>query len=558
MKRVLVLGLLALPVEAQQNLRPAALNERAAPGELLPWVGSGRRVARFQKTISSLVTTTVDVAYLAAADMYFATWTADSQSGIYVAGRTLGPNGAPAGGIRGFTNFTTGPYYAYEAHTASIEGARSFAVVMIGGLFFNSDGWMTVVDEFGNFSPPVIVANPSAGVGSIDVGGGAMATDDDFLVAFSSVNITVVQVDTDTLSIVKRLFLTSPPSGSFDGWVAITPSGASTGRYLVTWIRSTNVLGDVWGAVIDRDLNVLAAPFPIATDAANEVDPDVDGDGTNWIVAFERTGPMGDPDIICRGVSYVPSTGGVQLSPEHVVEGDAGQAERDPSVAWLGESFLIGYTEVVGGNLDVFVESIDSFDCSSCQGKYSVLGGIVDSTKTNDEAVKIAGQRSAGSPGSQALVTWISTERALFSESSAGTRVFQADDGAVREMGGKSPNGGSLTSTCTRASNANVALRLQDAAPGAVAHLMLGTSPRGVRFAGGTLVPDPLLTWTTRTDAFGRATLSLAVPAQLSFAGQEFLAQWVIRTPRASAARPTRSAHRTGLSFSNAIEITLE
>ena len=390
--------------------------------------------------------TVIDVAYLAAADTYYAAWNEQdaSEAGSTIHGRPLASNGAPVASIRSFINLTSGPFFAFKAHVASIEAARSFAVVMIGGLFYNADGWMTVVDEFGSFPRAVRFASPVNGVISVDVGGEATTTADDFLIAYSTLAIHLAQVDAGTVAVVRRLDLSAPPPGSLDGSVAITPSGASTGRYLVTWRRSTAQIGDIWGAVIDRNLNTLVAPFPITDDAMDDDDPDVDGDGTNWVVVFERRGVRGDTDIVYRGVSYVPGTGGVRLSAEQVVEGDAEQIEQDPTVAWMGESFLVGYTEIDGGNADVFVESIDPFERSRPQERYSVLeDASPDTNATQEQGVKIASQSSAGFSGSQALVTWISIgghgpTGSSFLNAAAGTRVFQADAGVVRQIGARS------------------------------------------------------------------------------------------------------------------------
>ena len=113
-------------------------------------------------------------------------------------------------------------------------------------------------------------------------------------------------------------------------------------------------LHDLQQPVVDRDLNVLIAPFPITTtdDAYN---PDVDGDGTNWLVAYSRNG-----DIHCQSVAYDQGSGLVSVSSSTVVAGTA-KVEQYATVAFMGESYLIGYRLLFGGS-DYAGYSYFSFD----------------------------------------------------------------------------------------------------------------------------------------------------------------------------------------------------
>jgi hypothetical protein len=499
----------------------------------------------------------VDVAYLPGADLYCATWVEHNdspESGRTTAARLVASDGTPTGSKL----FPHGALvYSDRPKVAAVAGVRRFAVAAIGGLEVSEAPRVSAIDEFGNvYEPPSLFVGPDSE--SIDLGGEATAIADDFLLAYSDyASISLVQIDVLTLEIVATLALTP---ASNDRAVAISKTGGLPGRYLVVWRRGTGSAGDVFGAIVSRDLDVLVPPFAIAATSAQEDAPEVDGDGTHWAVAFERVNASGDGDIVCRGVSYDAQNGTVTLGAERTIEGDVGQEEREPTVAWMGESYLVGFIEQFSGSdWDVFVRSVDSITCANCEGESVVFNPV-----TNEEAVALASQRAAGDPGDEALITWVTRTSqtspqygAPFVVGNVQDRLFRADDGVVVDLGGGCGAGGVASATCaSSAETARFGLRLEAAAPSTRAFLALGVAPLGVGCGPCRSIADPFRLIVARTDASGAASVSLPLPPSVSLPGTKFLAQWLVDAPNGCSALDAKPGFVH--SVSNALEITVQ
>jgi hypothetical protein len=300
--------------------------------------------------------------------------------------------------------------------------------------------------------------------------------------------------------------------------------------------------------------------FPIAAAGSDEDLPDVDGDGTHWMVAWQRTNATGDHDIVCRTVVYDPVSGTAALGAERVVEGDAGQDELEPAVAWMGESYLIGFVEqFAGADWDVFVRSVESIACQDCEGE-----SLVFNPSTTEDAVAVASQRSGGADDDEALVAWITTTDepstqygSPYLEAFAEQRLFRADDGQVVDLGGGCGAGGSASATCASTKErARFGLRLEGAAPGARAFLALGIAPLGGGCGPCRLATDPFALLPLRTDGVGAASISLPLPPSVSLPGTKFMAQWLVDAPNGCSALDAKAAFL--YSLSNALEITAQ
>ena len=486
----------------------------------------------------------IDVAWLPGANVYYAVWTHDFAEPAAF-GQLLTSSGAAVGTSHRYTHGSiAGPGYSFSARVASVVGAQSFAVVMLGAVFCCSDIFMSSVDQNGVAShPPIrIVSFPGSpgGASSLDVAGDTSALHDDALMAWTGSALELAQVDLPTRTVVKRITL---KSGTSNNEVALPTSGGAAGRYLVTWRGPSTFAGDVLGAVVDRDLNVLVPPFPIAESAPIEGHPAVDGDGTRWVVAFARGG-----EIVCRGVTYDPASATVELSAERVLESGP-EATRDAAVAWMGDSYAVAYAEQFGGeDWDIYLRSIESFECLDCEGDL-----LVFKPSTTDEVPAIASRRSAGGTGAQALVAWITSELEPpnFKAATAQQRLFRADDGQFVDLGGACGASGTTLVTCAHSGVATppVGFRIEGAAPLRPAALFLGVSRLDLPCDSCVLVPDPIDAVLAPTDADGNAQVRFQVPAALNLAGFEFLAQWAVAAP--SPCSPS-------LSLGTAYEVTIE
>lgn len=470
-----------------------------------------------------------DVAYNEAIERYFVVWEdtfSIKTDGVF--GRYVRPNGTFPG-----SRFNIAPsgfifIYAEEPRVAGVVGGNSdFAVVSLGG----SAGHYPLFNAIANgrTSTSAAIAGLSDFHSSADVGGEATTADDDVIVVSHNQTQQAIQayeVDVDTQTVARHLNLAT---GAGLGRVAIPASGGQIGRYLVTW----NNNGDIYGAIVDRDLQVLVSEFAIAQSAAVEANAEVDGDGTNWVVAYEQQGGAGDNDIVCRGITY--ARGSAFVGPPVVVEGDPGQEEKDASVRWTGESYVIGFAEQYSGqDWDLYVKSVEFLGCLPCEGEFpwATRGAL-------EQDLRIA----AGPGRDGGLTVW---ER----NNKIRGKLFSTDDGTVVDLGGGCGQAGTASATCATVGAPAFGMRTQSAAPRASGWLLLGVNHLNFACGPCTVVPDPIVALLTATDALGQAEVSFQLSSNPSQRGLSLAAQWMLVTP--GGCSPMQ------LSLSNAIQVTIE
>jgi hypothetical protein len=484
-----------------------------------------------------------DAAYNATIDRYLVTW---CQTGtlyptvrtrlLTSAGSTTGSTGTiPVGG---FFQEATAPSVAPVQ-----TGLAMFVVVTIGGTGFARYTLASAVGATGAVLATREVAGFLDDHTSADVGGEVTAADDDVLIVFHNATqqkIELAEFNAATMTTLQRIDLASGPGL---GRPSISKTGGQPDRYLVVWEQTTGGNTDLYGAVVGRDLQVLASAFPIAQTAADEDDPDVDGDGTDWQVVYERESSenSGDNDILCRNVTFDPRSSSVyQGAAAVVIEGSSAVEERDPAVVRSGESCAVGYSRHFGGiDFDLFVESREVFQCLLCEGEFPWA------TTANTLEGEIA--LASGPLDDGGLIVW---RAATATSSRILASVFVADDGTVRLLGGGCGPGGTNAITCAKVGVPSFGLRVQHAAPQSAGWLVLGLV--GVAFNCGpcALVPNPTVVAPVTTDSNGNSQLTFALPANPSLRGTKLLSQWL--TVAAGG------CSTFGLAFSDAIEITIE
>ncbi len=327
---------------------------------------------------------------------------------------------------------------------------------------------------------------------------------------------------------------TAPFSPGNGGFPAISRSGGGRGRYLVSWSNR----GNIFGAIVDSQPVVLVPQFLIADSGLSETCPSVDGDGTNWVVAYESRLSSSNTDIHCRGVTYDPRSGTAYLTPQHTVVANDARRELGPSVAWMGDSYLIGYRdETRTPNYDVHVVSLESFDCDRCEGLFAVETSSAVATK-----VRIASQR-AGGGGDEALIVWSEQGGSILA------RRFRAQDGLVADLGGGCGSGGQASATCARRAS-TFGLRVQHAAPVSPTWLVVGFGRVNFPCGPCTLVPNPLALLATITDAHGDASTKFALGDNPSLLGLKLVTQWIVAG--------THGPCGAGLHLSNALEVEIQ
>jgi hypothetical protein len=325
---------------------------------------------------------------------------------------------------------------------------------------------------------------------------------------------------------------------------AIAPDGGADGRYLIAWQKIQAVPAGLETFIVDRFLNTLAHPVVPLTGFSHDV-PAIAGDGRHWLCAYsKRPTSTALRDVACVWVTYGPAAGQSYLSGEIVVAG-GGNEETQPAVAWLANSALIAYTN--RGALGDFaqVRTLDWFSCVPCEPLQNVA-----SVPASGDMIDLAVSASLD----DALLVFES--RDAVSHLGLRAQGFAGLAGSAKTLAPGCGQGGTAYTSCARAGHAGFALRLEHAAPGRPAFLMLQraapTNPSGL-FCGAPclLYIDPfrdLVVPVGNTDAFGNAAVQVAVPTPVVPVG--FVLQWAVLPTSGAICTPFAADFSSAVRFS--------
>ncbi len=500
---------------------PAAFVDRAAlPLELDPLVGAVFAPA------TGFDEEDPDVAYDLTNDVYLVVWErefAGPSTGIRC--QLVSGAGALVGGL---TLVRSSAFNGTDPRVANVNLRDSFAVVWNEG----GDILGASVTAGGSVSSAVTVAGSADFEFGCDVGGETTTFDDDALVVWWNLTTSEIEAAQFTIPAAGAPFVfgqTTISTGFTDSWPAIAKGGGPTGTFLIVWNREFSETA-VRGAVVDRNLVFLDSFVAITSSGGNDEDlPDVDGNGRNWVVAFETevTPGSGDNDVGCVGVTYQPSLGFGYLSgPQVIIEGGFNDDERNVSVAYMGHSVLVGYTdEVASPNYDAYVKSVDPFTCADCEGEFALA-----ITARDADFVAMAAESSAGGSNDRALIVWEETDTATGDGDLSAVR-FRSDDGIFVDLGFGCGTGGAATSTCAVIGNSGFSMRIQHANTNVPAWAVLSATRADIPCGSCTIVPDPFTGFVFgggNTDFNGDASAGLPIPFNSSLVGRVFYFQWFV------------------------------
>lgn len=256
------------------------------------------------------------------------------------------------------------------------------------------------------------------------------------------------------------------------------------------------------------------------------VRPDVDGDGNDFMVVWERRSALADGDIWCamfgwNGVGIVLA-GNVDAP----VAATAGVDERDPVVVHAGAKYVTAWTKVVG-----FLDSVIAgralalTGCQSCGAEF-----IAPPARSSEQAAALASERSGGVlDGTITMIGYESTGPAPgFSGDICGALFSNFGGGsAVPVASGCGPTVDLVTLSLPSIGNPAFGFRVTHAQPGALfTGLSIGFG--GSALSCGTcsiLLPDVL---TPVAMAGGNGQIPLALPCQASLMGAVFETQALV------------------------------
>ena len=481
-----------------------------------------------------------DVAYDAATNIYciaFEFPASATSSAAYIMRQDAATGAMLGGTLLGNPGF--------NPSVASVRQAGRFLVVWQGGSSGAGDILCRAVrPSDGALSNTVTIAGTSADERTPDVGGDAFANGDlEALVVWEEAGAGIlgtqvtVPINTGDPSVVGSPISLDPQPGSQTP--AISKSGgfdpSNGGRYVVAWetvISGTELIGYVG---IDKDMNVLTATM-FAASGFPLTNPDVDGDGTEFLIVFEsrENGIATSSDIWCQPAAFC--TNGTALCggiAEALVD-QANDDERQPAVACLGSMFVVAWSDSNAGSTTDYRIGLSNVVRNSCElCNQQVLTG--NGTGWLSSFPALCAMRSNGDDTDEAFLTWESRENSTGNSLLRSHRYRPFNGGTVSPLAvvlGCGTGGNAGAEGPFAVGNPDFALTLRNAdplAPGAI--LMFDTSGAAPSSCGSCSVLTPQIFSTLYPVANGEADVPLPIPCNAGLLGFTMDVQWAVVTP---------------------------
>ena len=388
----------------------------------------------------------------------------------------------------------------------------------------------------GLISPVKIITSSGSGH---DVGGNADAVDDTALFAWSSSGgVTTARVRIQT-NLTPALILggtstldATPAAGD----VSVSASGGASGRWCVAWNRLYSSLfgssQDIYAACVSN-LGILAPAERVATSSTDETEPDIDGDGSEFWLAYEYDDGSGDLQIRAKKLTY--SSGDLVPGPS-VTHGSPGLDERDPAVGWTGEAMFLAW--------------VDDLQ-QAWSATYRVEGCLPCESATMFDT--FAADPAVASPfhafATPDLDLWAVTEATLTTLLTLTSWTVPV--GIVTDLGGGCGTAGAADVDCAYEGNSLFTHRLSSAPPGSAAYLLVDVAPGSSSIPCGpcSLLVDPgsSLIAVATVDASGDAVVPMPIPSTF-MAGVQVVEQWAVAGASCS----------WGVDLSNALQVTVQ
>lgn len=494
---------------------PARFVESATlPLTIDPLIGSTRNIMA-----SASADAQPDIAFNRSASRYLVVWTRTfSLLSAEIRGRMLDENADLTG--PSIVNVSTGGVVNQNPKVAAIESTDSFVVAWEHSALVGTaaDVWargVRATDGRLTINTQRLTTSSSIDDAEIDVGG-ETGTDDEALVVWRSqgnligaqVNINPTSNACNVLGLRTVLDLSddlSNPSIS-------TRNDRSDHRLLAYERQRLSKSVDV--QLVNSSLVPVGFPLIVRSQSGVDcLDPDVDGDGLDWVVAYEieEAPGRGSFDIECRPYSLDQTTTRLFAAAlPQLVEGGSNDDEYDPAVAWGENTALIGYADADTASVStIFLSTFDPYSCAACEPRQAAFAF--------DGAGHLAlawGPSSSGL-GTDSLAVW---EHSGSNGNIAG-RLWSADHGrSFERIDGCGTTTTRIVAGCPRAGNP--AFRIEARGLPANQPVFLLASPTSFRRAldncgGCVLLPypfDSLIVGGT-SDARGRHAVSAPLPA---------------------------------------------
>jgi hypothetical protein len=346
-----------------------------------------------------------------------------------------------------------------------------------------------------------------------------------------------------------------PGTDSLSGNGDISRSGGAAGRYLVTWTQEIAGVTRLRGRVYTAAATAFTGTVDLSSTPNDILAPRNDGDGVHWLVAYERRENTGtDRDVYAQmvtlnGADFGPYGGAIGI------ELDSNDNETEPSVAFLGSSFLVAWRDEDGApKTDLGYKLLDSYTGGTIEAEATVDGGTA-----SFEGPAVASLHSGRAPLSEptdapALMAWPVVSNGGTGTGNVWAQTFASSAGNVTVLGGGCLGGTAATGT-PAVGNDDFTLHYHPP-------LFLG-SPTTFLLVGAVQTSIPCGSCVIGVDPFsaavipvavgtlGNVSLPLPIPDDVTLVGAEFLVQWA-NTSLLSTSCPTY-----GVNFSDLLEVRI-
>jgi hypothetical protein len=498
-----------------------------------------------------------DVAYDRTWDNYLVVFErVVSASDVRICARRVSGAGTAVGG----TIFLSSTDVASHPRVANVDASSRFAVVWseeTSGFFgFGRVRLQSVDPSFGFPGTVVTVATDVSGdLHSPDVAGQGPATLD------AAALVTWVRADEG----IQTARVLVPPSASptvqGETTVAFHPVLGSVAapalsrttlleNQLLLVYQLNGLLGtDVRAMLLDHAGQVVFPPITVSTSDKTEIEPEVDGDGRNFVVAWsvEKETTTLYNDVRAARV-YVTSSGLVAESSV-LLDPAPFATQRNPRVAYgLGKAF-VAYAYNLAGMVPR-AAGVDPFTLGVCEDPFSLT--VPQSIDAADLA--IASVSSGGV---------VSDDRALLAYSAStllgGPNVYgqlvdaTGPGGAVTDLGGGCGLGGTnSTAGPVAIGNGQLSFQLAGADPSATLALFnLALSPPAPLVCGPCAWTPFQFTFVQNASG-GGSSHAVWIPCDTALVGAVLEAQWTVPSPSA-----TPCGTFAGFSLSNRLRMTI-
>ncbi len=528
---------------------PAEFVERAAyPLVLDPLVGSDITVA------SGFDEKSPDVTFDESTGRYLVVWSRQFASGDYdIRGQILDGIGNPVLGLLPIDIDAT--VNALNPRVGNMNNSSKALVAWVDASgFLNGTIQCRGVSMVSGGMSPKLPVGPSSGFNAFpDVAGESQENQDTAAIVWESfdsasgelrimgarVNVPVSgnPVVAPAVTLTSGFNDTEPAISSHDLF----------GVRMIVWKRDfTSGDSEIRGMTVDRFLNIGDSFIAVTNDSLWESHPAVDGDGYNFLVAFESEATNGSGDRDIRAVRVRADASGQDEPDATTISVDVGVLDSNgPDVAWMYGSALVSWqSELLDGTFRAKVVSLDPLSATTCENYFDLpiptpTAGVMHLGSAHNDLAMTVREVPQPATGGQTMIV---------------AHRFSAADGGFSYLSG--PCGALAYASCAKIGHSSFGIHMTAAPAGSATFLIVGTGTISVPCGLCALVVNPtngLFLSTGNADANGEASLVAGIPNSASLSGLKFDAQFLVVSPGVGAA--CTPAHSI---LSNGIEVTLQ